>query len=232
MGNKKNYVLVVAAHPDDEVLGCGGTISRHIQNGDSVHVLILAEGITSRSKLNINGRLKKELLSLSESAHRANKILGTTSISINHFPDNRMDSIDLLDVVKKVEEYIIKIEPNIVYTHHAGDVNIDHRITHDAVITACRPQPNHCVKKLLFFETASSTEWNPFGSGTTFHANWFVDISMTISKKIKALEAYSSEMREWPHARSIKNIEYLAHWRGASVGMEAAEAFILGRNIT
>ena len=227
---QNNEVVVVAAHPDDEVLGCGGTIARHVQEGDSVHVLILAEGITSRHESNLHVTRGKELLALSEAARLANEILGTTSLSLNKFPDNRMDSIDLLDVVKKVEENIKKIEPNIVYTHHSGDVNIDHRLTHEGVLTACRPQPGHCVKTLLFFETASSTEWQSPGSGTTFHANWFVDISNTLTKKIKALQVYATEMREWPHSRSIKALEYLAYWRGANVGFEAAEAFILGRN--
>lgn len=218
-------VLVVAAHPDDEILGCGGTIARHIKDGDKVHVLILAEGITSRAT---DGSQEK-LASLAQAAKRANEILGSTSLTLHNFPDNRMDSLDLLDVVQVIEKHISKLQPDTVYTHHIGDVNIDHQITHKAVVVACRPLPKHCVQTLLFFETPSSTEWQTPGSGTSFTPNWFVDISSSIEKKLKALEAYESEMRPWPHARSIKALEHLASWRGANIGVNAAEGFLLGR---
>ena len=224
-------VLVVAAHPDDEVLGCGGTIARHINESDSVHVVILAEGITSRSQTNAEEAKQKELSKLAQAAQQANEILGVTSLTLHNFPDNRMDSVDRLDVIKMVEGVVEKIQPEIVYTHHAGDINIDHRRIHEAVITACRPQPGHCVKTLLFFEVASSTECQPPGAAPPFHANWFVDISSTFNKKLEALVAYASEMRDWPHARSVKALEHLARWRGSCVGVEAAEAFILGRRV-
>jgi LmbE family N-acetylglucosaminyl deacetylase len=228
----KNKVLVVAAHPDDEILGCGGTIAKHIKNGDSVHVAILAEGITSRDKQRDREAHLRELSYLAKAAHRANEIIGVTSLKLLDFPDNRMDSVDRLDIIKVVEELINEYKPNIVYTHHIGDVNIDHRRIHEAVITACRPIPgNHFVKQILFFETASSTEWMTPGSAPGFSPNWYVDISETLELKLDALRAYECEMREWPHARSIEALKYLAHWRGANVGVHAAEAFILGRNI-
>jgi LmbE family N-acetylglucosaminyl deacetylase len=142
-----------------------------------------------------------------------------------------MDSVDLLDVVKSVEEIIEKLQPEVVVTHHAGDLNIDHQITHQAVITACRPQPEQTVKRILSFEVPSATEWQSPDSGCPFVPNWFEDITDALPMKMKALEAYQSEMRPWPHARSIKALEHLARWRGASVGVEAAEAFMLVRNI-
>ena len=140
-----------------------------------------------------------------------------------------MDSIDLLYVIKTIENYIEKIKPDVVVTHHSGDLNIDHQIVHKAVMTACRPQPGCTVKRILSFEVPSSTEWQSTTINNSFIPNWFEDISDTLNLKLKALEAYKSEMREWPHARSIKAIEHLAKWRGATVGFEAAEAFMLIR---
>ncbi|MFH1644459.1 MAG: PIG-L family deacetylase [bacterium] len=225
----KNKVLVVTAHPDDEVLGCGGTIAKHHKNGDEVTVIILAEGLTSRDdKRNRDAKIK-ELSLLKKQSIEANKILGVNDLQFFDFPDNRMDSVDLLDVVKAIENCINKFKPNIVYTHHSGDVNIDHRIIHDAVVVACRPIPDHTVKTLLFFEVASSSEWQPNNSYPNFIPNWFVDISQTLDLKLKALKKYKSEMRKFPHPRSIKALECLANWRGASVGVDAAESFILGR---
>ncbi|MDD5523580.1 MAG: PIG-L family deacetylase [Kiritimatiellae bacterium] len=203
-------VLVVGAHPDDEVLGCGGTIAKHAQNGDVVTALILAEGITSRgtdeglSELKIAGR-------------KANKILGSNATFCN-LPDNRMDSVDLLDIVQIVEEYIVGVD--VVYTHCAGDLNIDHRLTFEAVKTACRPLPGATIKKILSFEIPSSTEW-----GGGFIPDYFVDITQTMNIKMEALKAYSSEMRKWPHPRSIEGVLCLNKWRGATVGVGAAEAF-------
>jgi len=224
-------VLVVAAHPDDEVLGCGGTMARHVQEGDQVHVLILAEGMTARSTQRDRDIYSQELSALAQQAHAANKILGVTSVMLHNFPDNRMDSIDLLDIVKIIEQKINEIKPDIIYTHHAGDVNIDHRRVHDAVIAASRPMPGVCVTQVLFFEVASSTEWQTPYSAPIFAPNYFVNISSTLSLKIKALEVYASEMRDFPHPRSYKALEHLARWRGATVGVDAAEAFALGRII-
>jgi len=225
-------ILVVAAHPDDEILGCGATMAKHIQQGDQVHVWILAEGLTSRELVRNRNQHLDQLSELAQAAHAANSVLGVTSLNLHDFPDNRMDSLDRLDVVKKVEELVQLHKPNIVYTHHIGDVNIDHRCIHQAVVTACRPIPgNHLVEQILYFEICSSTEWQTAGSAPAFVPNWFVDVSSTIELKLKSLEAYAGEMRPWPHARSIKAVEHLARWRGASIGTDAAEAFILGRKI-
>jgi LmbE family N-acetylglucosaminyl deacetylase len=224
-------VLIVAAHPDDEVLGCGGTIAKHSLMGDQVHILILAEGVTSRDRTRTPDKRQSELSALAQSAHQASQILGATSMSLLDFPDNRLDSCDLLDLIKVVEQAIDQHHPEIIYTHHAGDLNIDHRRIHEAVVTAARPIPASHVKTLLFFEIASSTEWQIPGSAPVFIPNWFVNVSQTLHLKRKALEAYSTEMRPWPHARSISAIEHLARWRGANVGVEAAEAFVVGRHL-
>jgi N-acetylglucosamine malate deacetylase 1 len=228
----KNKVLVVAAHPDDEILGCGATMAKHIAAGDEVHVLIMAEGLTSRSESLERDAFANELSDLKKKAQQANDLLGVTSIELFDFPDNRMDSVDRLDVIKSIEVCIEKKQPNIIYTHHCGDVNIDHRVIFEAVVTACRPQPDHCVKRLLSFEVNSSTEWQAPSIGKSFTPNWFEDVSLFIDKKIEALKVYESEMRDWPHSRSYKAVEALSRYRGASIGVDAAESFILIRHMS
>ena len=224
-------VLVVAAHPDDEVLGCGGTIARHAEVGDVVQVLIAAEGATSR-QLRRDRTLAFDALSeLAKAAQSACKILGAAGVEFLDLPDNRLDSLDRLDLIKQIEQRIDRHQPQVVYVHHAGDVNVDHRRLHEAVVTASRPLPGHAVKRILSFEVASSTEWQPPGSAPSFHPNWFVDISDQWRRKREALLAYNSEMRSWPHARSLEALEHLARWRGAQVGVEAAEAFSLLRQV-
>ena len=224
-------VIVIAAHPDDEDLGCGGTIAKHFHDGDQIHVLILAEGITSRDDTRVRRGRRDDISKLKDMSNKAHKILGTSTIQLMDFPDNRMDSIDLLDVVKVVENEINKRKPEIVYTHHSGDLNIDHRITHQAVFTACRPEPGAIVKKIYCFEVPSSTEWQAPMTEAPFMPNTFVDISNTLDKKLAALKSYKSEMKPWPHSRSIKAVEHLARWRGASAGFEAAETFFLAREL-
>ena len=224
-------ILVVAAHPDDEVLGCGGSIAKWTASGNIVHILIMAEGATSRSSIRDREAKSEELSLLEKSANSAGKILGVASVKLLDFPDNRMDSVDRLDIIKAIEEEIKRLKPHTVVTHHCGDVNIDHRITHEAVVTACRPQPGHSVRLLLAFEVMSSTEWQPPGSNFVFQPNWFEDVVKTFDFKIKALDCYQSEMREWPHPRSLNNIKNLAQYRGSMVGCEFAEGFMLLRII-
>lgn len=221
-------ILVVAAHPDDEVLGCGGTIYRHVEAGDRVYVLIMAEGITSRAVVDPDTQMN----ALHSATKVANAALGVSELMIEALPDNRLDSLDRLSVTTVVERYIRLWNPELVYTHHAGDVNIDHQVVHHAVVTSCRPQPGHPVTTVCFFEVPSSTEWQPLGSGQAFTPNWFVDISGdAIKHKMAALNIYSAEMRDWPHSRSLQAVGHLAGWRGATIGVEAAEAFMLGRGI-
>lgn len=220
-------VLVVAAHPDDEVLGCGGTIARLANEGRRVHVLLLADGETSRGASADASRIDRRHAAAEASA----AILGVSSLEHLWLPDNRLDSLDLLDIVQKVESAVLRHQAATVFTHHSGDVNIDHRVVHDAVIAATRPQPGCPVRELLFFEVASSSEWRPPSSAAPFVPNWFVDVSSTLASKMLALEAYAAELRAYPHPRSLRAVEALASWRGATVGVAAAEAFILGRRI-
>lgn len=222
-------IIVIAAHPDDEVLGCGGTIAKLTDEGATIHVAFLADGVFSRAC--DQAKQQEELRIRRAAAQKACDILGVKSVSFGDFPDNRMDTIALLDIVNVVEELIVEYRPDTVFTHHAGDVNIDHCRTHEAVVTACRPQRGHPVKTLLCFEVASSTEWQLPGSALAFTPNWFVDISNTFDRKLAALDAYDTELRTWPHPRSLQGIKHLARWRGATVGMDAAEAFMLGRKL-
>lgn len=220
----KKIVLVVAAHTDDEALGCGGTIARHVANGDDVHLLFMTDGVSSREMV------EEDAVERLSAAQQAAAILGVKSSTNLNFPDNSMDVLPLLDIVKEVETSITAIQPEIIYTHHIGDLNVDHQVTHKAVMTACRPQPNFCVKSIYAFEVLSSTEWQTPGL-MTFLPTVFIDITDYLSTKIKASEAYSEEMREVPHSRTIDHIRLLAQHRGYCVGIQAAEAFMLVREI-
>lgn len=219
---------MVAAHPDDEVLGCGGTICRHVDAGDEVMVMILADGESSRDML---GRGKSDVAGRVSAAEAAAAIMGIKMLRVANLPDNRLDGKDLLDVVQLVESGLDYWKPQTVYTHHGGDLNIDHRIVNQAVITACRPLPCAPVERLLFFEIPSSTEWQAPGSFAPFQPCWFTDIGSVLERKLEALSAYASEVRPWPHPRSYEAIRHLAHWRGSIAGLAAAEAFMLGRRI-
>jgi LmbE family N-acetylglucosaminyl deacetylase len=221
----QHTVLVIAAHPDDEVLGCGATIARHVAEGARVAVLLMADGVGARAPAD----RQRELTARQQAARRACSELGVSDVTMLGHPDNRMDQVALLDIIQDIERVVGRCQPNIIYTHHAGDVNIDHRRVHDAVMAVCRPQPVFCVRQLLFFETASSTEWRSPASMAPFAPNWFVDVSDYLPKKLAALSVYADELRAFPHPRSIEAVEHLARWRGATVGVAAAEAFELGR---
>jgi N-acetylglucosamine malate deacetylase 1 len=232
-GTWMKSILVVAAHPDDEVLGCGGTIARLAVEGRAVHVAYLADGVSSRAQTSVDATtFTVELDVRRTSARKACELLGASAVFFGDFPDNRLDSLPLLDIVKPIEALIAEYRPDTVLTHHAGDLNVDHRRVHEAAITACRPQRGHPVKTLLSFEVPSSTEWMPPISGPPFSPNWFVDISSALDRKLSALDAYAAELRDWPHPRSRRAVEYLARWRGAAVGVDAAEAFLLGRQLS
>lgn len=222
--------LVIVAHPDDEVLGCGGSIARFASEGVDIQILFLADGVGSRAN-GLNLKLESDrLLERRAAAYEAARILGVNKITFGNFPDNRMDSVDLIDIVNFVENVINTHRPDTVFTHHGGDLNIDHRLVHQAVVTACRPVPSNCVNTLLFFEVQSSTEWQVATPSLAFLPNCFIDVSSHLVMRRKALEAYDEEMRPWPHSRSYEALEYLARWRGATIGIEAAEAFMLGRH--
>lgn len=224
-------VLAIVAHADDETLGCGGTLKKHATQGDQVHIAILADGETARAKSIHDIALFSEKIAIrAQQAQQAGKLLGASSVSTDTLPDNRLDSLTRLDIVKKIESIIETIQPDVVFTHHAGDVNIDHQIIHHAVVTATRPIPGNKLSTLLFFETLSSTEWMPPHSAPSFTPNWFCDITKTLADKLNALAVYNAEIPQAPHPRAPESVTALAHYRGASVGFEAAEAFMLGRH--
>lgn len=218
-------VLVVAAHPDDEVLGCGGAIAKHAASGDQVEILILAEGLKARSADADSG----ELQALHDSARKAAAVLGASAPEFAGFPDNKMDTAPLLDIVQRIEETIARLSPRTIYTHFANDLNVDHQLTARAVAAACRPLPQSSIKSIYAFETPSSTEWAP---DDVFRPTRFVEISEdALARKLRALDCYTSEMRDFPHPRSSKAVEALARWRGATAGVEAAECFEIIRQL-
>lgn len=218
-------VLVVAAHPDDEVLGCGGTIARLTEAGVTVHVLFFTDGVSARP----DAAQSDAAAPRKQAAITSLALLGVHAPEFLQFPDNRLDTVAMLDLSQSVERVLARVAPVTVLTHHAGDLNVDHRCVHEAVMTACRPQPGHRVRSILCFEVSSSTEWRSPGLGTAFVPQLYVDISAHLRVKLEALDAYRVEMRAWPHARSPRAVEHLAGWRGSTAGMEAAEAFTVAR---
>ena len=223
MNRKK--ILVIAAHPDDEVLGCGGAMARFVTEGCEVYTLILGEGVTSRDKERDRAERENEITELRKQAENANNILGVKKVYAFDFPDNRFDSIPLLDIIKTIEKIKGSVQPDSVFTHHQGDLNIDHQITFKAVVTACRPVKDESVKEIYSFEIPSSTEWNAPSSLTYFMPDYFVDVSKSLKVKINALKEYETELREFSHPRSLKAVELNAKQWGVKMGFEAAEAF-------
>ncbi|MDP6589201.1 MAG: PIG-L deacetylase family protein [Alphaproteobacteria bacterium] len=219
-------ILVVAAHPDDEILGCGATLARHADAGDRVHILILATGLAARGAIAAGA-----LEALEGAAGQAARAVGAEAPRFAGFPDNRLDGMEMLDIAKPTEAVVEGVAPEIVYTHHGGDLNIDHRIACEAVATACRPLPGAAVRAIYAFETVSSTEWAVSGAHAAFRPNLFVDVTAYMEAKMCALAAYASEMRPSPHARSEEAVRALAALRGASVGCVAAEAFSVIREL-
>ncbi len=215
-----DVILVVAAHPDDEALGCGGTIAKYALEGAKIHVLFLADGVSARTgeqqAENFDARL--------EAAYAAANILGVTSVSSLGLPDNRLDSLPLLDITQCIETKIAELGPSTVLTHWDKDLNIDHQIAFRSVMTACRPLPSGPVCRIMSFEVLSSTEWSHHD--TAFAPTYYESIDARhIEKKLLALEAYSKEMRSAPHPRSMEGVSHLARYRGYSAGLDYAEAF-------
>lgn len=222
-------VLIVAAHPDDEILGVGATAARHAAEGDAVYAMILGEGQTSRSSHREDtDRETVELLH--KNTLESAKAIGFRDVFFADFPDNRFDEVDLLDIVKVVEERIRDLKPQIVYTHYSGDLNVDHQYTARAVLTATRPIGDYCVEEIYAFETLSSSEWNfDHTLQAAFRPNVFVDITDYYVQKEAAMKCYVSELCEFPHPRSLTGMDVLSKTRGMAVGMQRAEAFMLIR---
>ncbi|MFH1772641.1 MAG: PIG-L deacetylase family protein [Candidatus Omnitrophota bacterium] len=224
----KEKVLVIAAHPDDEILGCAGTVARLVKDGCVAYTLILGEGITSRDEERKAEKREREIESLRKQAYKANEVIGVKEVFIYDFPDNRFDTVSLLDIVKIIEKIKNKIRPNIIFTHYENDLNIDHQITYRAVITATRPYPHEIVKEVYSYEVLSSTEWS---FPLSFSPNVFFDITETMSLKLKAIQQYKFEIKGFPHPRSLEGVKLNAKQWGMKTGLEYAEAFRCVRRI-
>ena len=230
---KNKKILVIVAHPDDELLGLGATMNRLINEYNiETRVVILGEGITSRSDVRDTKKWKEELDNHRRNILQAQEAIGYHSVGIYDFPDNRFDTVPLLDIIKTIEKEKKDFDPEVIFTHHGGDVNIDHQRTFEAVITACRPMEGENVKSILTFETPSGTEWRASSDQRHFVPNFFVSVNHeNIQSKIKGMESYEYEKRNYPHPRSPLALKILAQQRGLMVGKEYAEAFMIIRFI-
>ena len=219
-------VLLLVAHTDDEILGMGGTICRHIKNGDKVYALSMTDGISSRG-INNYDKIKTRL----EASNKVSENLGFEWVKRENFPDNSMDSIPLIEIIKVIEEAKKKINPNIIYTHSSADLNIDHRIVNQATLTAFRPLKNESWKEIRTFEIPSSTDYGHKSVTNIFNPNLYIDISSYIDQKLNALKNYDEEILPPPNSRSYEGIENLAKFRGNQAGLNYAEAFEVIRKI-
>lgn len=228
--NKK--IMVVVAHPDDEVLGIGSTVHKMIhEQGCEAVALILGEGITSRSDSRNPKEWEEELKVHNQNIQNAAKHIGYKEVITYNFPDNRFDSVDLLDIIKAVEKEKSAFQPDIIFTHHGGDVNIDHQRTFQSVITACRPMEDEVVKTIIAFETASGTEWRASTDPFHFQPNLFMPLNETqVLAKCQAMEEYEFEKRAYPHPRSSEALKIQAQRWGITIGTAYAEAFQLVRS--
>ena len=230
-------VLIIAAHPDDEILGMGGTIAKHTSQHDNVTIIYMATGITARREpaeyeiksipKKIQEKWQQEIEKLQQDARKSAKLLKVKTVKFFDFPDNEMDGIHLLKVVKVIEKEIKIAKPDRIYTNHYSDLNVDHKVVYNATLTACRPS-NVLVKEILCFEVLSSTEWSyPYN----FNPNYFINIENHVTKKVNAMKLFKSEIREFPHPRSSENIRNVAARWGSVCGFKAAEAFEMIRKI-
>ena len=228
---KNKKILIVVAHPDDELLGLGASMNRLISDyNTTVHVVILGEGITSRSDNRDVEKWEEELLIHRNNIKQAQAAIGYKSVSIYDFPDNRFDTVALLDIIKVIEKEKAEFKPDVIFTHHGGDVNIDHQRTFEAVITSTRPMEHEHVKAIITFETPSGTEWRASSDPKHFVPNFFISFSYSnLEKKIIGMESYEFEKRAYPHPRSPEALKIQAQRWGVAVGCDLAEAFCIIR---
>lgn len=219
---ENDKILIVASHPDDEILGCGGTLVK-LKSENQINVIFMTNGVSSRGK-----NKKEEIQQRKNSCLNLFRYLSLPEPIFFNFPDNQMDSVPLLKIIKKIEQKIRILKPTTIFTHYSNCLNIDHKITFDAVITACRPINKLSVRKILSFEIPSSTDWALY-KDKNFQPNYFIDISKQINEKIKLIKFYKKELRNYPHSRSVRGIKSLASVRGISCGVKFAESFYLNR---
>lgn len=225
--------MIVVAHPDDELLGVGATMNKLIMDdGVKTHVVILGEGLTSRSDSRDKSKWKEDLATHKSHIKTAQRFIGYHSVSTYDFADNRFDTVALLDIIKVIEKEKESFSPDIIFTHHCGDVNIDHQRTFEAVMTACRPMQNETVSTIICFETPSGTEWRSSTDPKHFIPNLYFEVSIeNIDSKIKGMESYEFEKRNYPHPRSPEALKIQAQRWGIAVGVNYAEAFCIVRQI-
>jgi len=231
---KNNRFLVVVAHPDDEVLGCGATIAKKVLAGAEAELVVMTNGITGRHNVfeKDSENIKKKQDQLGQEMLNASKTIGYSNIHQFAFPDNRLDTIGRMDLTIEMRKVINKFKPSTIFTHHPGDYNWDHTITFDAVMMAARHTPDEfCPSEIFTFEVPSSTERSWQTGDRSFHPNVYVDVKDSILIKKNALNCYFSELRAFPHPRSLEGIEFLSRKRGSEVGLEYAEAFCLIRKV-
>jgi LmbE family N-acetylglucosaminyl deacetylase len=214
-------LLVVAAHPDDDILGCGATMARVASEGGIVRALFLADGVGSRDAQ------PQDVAGRRADAERALAIVGATSAGFADLPDNALDTVPLVDLCRIVSDAVAAFEPDTVIGPSLADLNVDHRLAADAMLVACRPQPGTSVRSVLHYEVVSATGWRP--TAQPFDPRAFVDVTDHVEAKLDALRAYGTELRPWPHARSLEAVEAQLRSRGAHVGLAAAEAFEVAR---
>jgi len=223
-------IAVIAAHADDDVLGCGGTISKYATSGHEIKTLFFTNGVGSRFKKSSQKENKFSDVRMKDMV-RSHSVMGVTNYKALAFPDNQLDTIPLLDLVREVEEFLIEFSPTIILTHTIKDLNIDHQRISAAVTTACRPIFDRTAHTILFFEVPSSTNWQIDSAHPAFNPRFYIDISETMETKISAMESYTNEIQEFPHPRSEIYLRALAHVRGAACGVKYAEGFEVGRII-
>lgn len=223
-------ILVIAAHPDDEILGCGATLLYYKKLGYSIKVIFLSDGESSR---NLKKNEKKKLIKLrSDQAKKVSKISKFLKPEFINYPDNQLDTIPLLKIVQKIEKEIIRFKPSIIFTHYENDLNVDHQIAFKSVLTATRPKSKSFVRKIYCFEIPSNTDFSfKKNKNKIFVPNFYVNIEKYLKKKLELLRIYSGEMKRWPHQRSIKGIKVISNYRGSQIGVKNAEAFVCIRNL-
>lgn len=217
-------VLVIAAHPDDELLGLGATVAAHAAAGDEVVSVVVSEGASVRYEDGADRTLQA-------CGRKAAEVLGVRSLRFLGLPDQRLDGRPIIDVIQPIESIVSELAPEVVYTHHWGDLNRDHRVVSEAVMVACRPVGPSYPRRLLCFETPSSSEWSSTDLSLQFVPNTFVDVTATIEKKLEAMACYPTELRPAPHPRSLEALRSRAQYWGQIVGRAYAEAFVLVREL-
>jgi LmbE family N-acetylglucosaminyl deacetylase len=217
-------IAVIAAHPDDELLGAGGTLARHAMAGDEVHAIVAADGAGSRYPGEMMATLEKD-------ARRAGDVIGFAAMRFLALPDQRLDVVPLIELTQLLEAVLDDIAPEVLYTHFPHDVNTDHGQVAKAAWTACRPYYRRGLRRFAVFETPSSTEWAWPMDGTGLQPNFFVDVTETLDVKTAAMECYESELRDYPHPRSSRALRERAAYWGSQVGLLAAEPFRVLREL-